>query len=169
MAFSRRQSWRFEDQNRSQTRSDRPAARGPAGETTRSRNPNGPHPKCHRISGATKVCANLDGIDRENARRYGRVNRCRCRIVELAAVAYCDMIEVRAEMLKIGRAVKGRQSTIIKNPLCTEYARAADRYFRLLVECGLSPSARTRLSVTPAETEDDVIGDLMRELGHNVN
>jgi P27 family predicted phage terminase small subunit len=80
--------------------------------------------------------------------------------VDLAAlaaycVAYGRWVEAEREVKKLGTVLVSADGGLYQNPHLAVANRALDQLHRWAVEFGLSPAARTRVSASAAQAEDD--------------
>ena len=80
-------------------------------------------------------------------------------MMELYCVTYAAYREALANVAKTGQVLvtredHGKQVEVKRNPFSTEFHRYADRMAKLLVEMGLTPSSRTRVTANPKADED---------------
>jgi P27 family predicted phage terminase small subunit len=81
------------------------------------------------------------------------------RLDRAALVGYCiawgRWMEAEAELEKYGAVVKSPNGFPVQSPFLAIANRAMKQVKEFLVEFGMSPSARTRVSVTGASDDDD--------------
>ena len=73
----------------------------------------------------------------------------------LYCVAYGRWAEAEKQAAVLGMVVKTKAGSLIQNPYLGIANRAAKQMHELLVEFGMSPSSRTRVSVTKPPAADD--------------
>lgn len=68
-------------------------------------------------------------------------------LIEQYAVSYSNYRRAQAEVDKHGYVVTGANGGPVRNPACNDAHKYSDQCSRMLVEMGLTPSAKTRLVV----------------------
>lgn len=71
----------------------------------------------------------------------------------------------RTGQVLVTRQQDGKTVEVKRNPFSTEFHKYADKLMRLQLEMGLTPSARTRISVTKSQTVDPLLEMRNRHLG----
>jgi|SRR3990172_8314970 len=113
-------------------------------------------PGCPKhLNGAAK--AEWRSVSRKLA-RYGLLSE-----IDGAALAgYCDAYgrwaEASVQLQKFGMIMKGTKSALIQSPYLVIVNRALDQMRSFLVEFGMTPSSRSRMTVAGAKEEslDDI-------------
>ena len=86
--------------------------------------------------------------------RLGLLTKLDRAALSLYCVAYGRWAEAEKQAAVLGMVVKTKAGSLIQNPYLGIANRAASQMHAILVEFGLSPSSRTRLSVTPPTEAD---------------
>ena len=89
-------------------------------------------------------------------------------LFEMMCVSLATGDEAMENVTKHGLIIKTTNGNIIQNPMMGIANRAYDRAMKIAVEFGMSPSARSRLQIEPAEKEPSLAEQLfqtVREMG----
>jgi len=113
-----------------------------------------------------------DHLDAEARNEWGRIGRALSELglltkVDRAALAaYCQLwsrwVDAEIKVRENGMVVTTAQGNLIQNPylgVCNTCLKLLRQY---LVEFGLTPSSRCRLSVPTGDDDADALGDFMR-------
>ena len=87
--------------------------------------------------------------------RLGLLTRLDRAALSLYCVAYGRWAEAEKQAAVLGMVVKTKAGSLIQNPYLGIANRAAKQMHELLVEFGMSPSSRTRVSATKPTDADD--------------
>ncbi len=89
------------------------------------------------------------------------------RLDRSALAAYCQTygrwVEAEKMIAKHGTVIKNPNGGLTTSPFLWVANKAIDQMYRYLVEFGLTPVSRSRLSVTPTQKGNDPLEDIMDE------
>lgn len=74
--------------------------------------------------------------------------------LEIYCLTYQHWIEAEAMVAKTNLVIKGQKQALILNPFFVASQRLAAQLQAILVEFGMTPSSRSRLSIAPAPEKD---------------
>ncbi len=72
-------------------------------------------------------------------------------------VAWAEWLQLGDLVAQSGRLIKGREGTLVRNPLLLQRKDAAETLDRLAVQLGLTPIARLRSGILPEVSEPEGI------------
>ncbi len=83
-------------------------------------------------------------------------------LIESYAFNYASIVVNRKLVKEEGEIVPGARGGMVRNPRVVVLSTQLDRQLKMLVEMGLTPSARTRVQAAPEE-EEDIFASLIKQ------